>query len=261
MSTIDSSSIVLTDNIGKNVYIGPNCKISKNVKIMDNVFIECNTTIDEGTVIYPFVVIGTPPQDKSFKNEESFVIIGKNNIIREFTTIHRPTGLNAKTVIGDNNYFMAYSHIAHNCYVGNNTVISSYAAIAGYSFIDDYVILGGMAGVHQKVRIGKYTIVGGMSKVVKDIPPFMMVDGNPGKVVGINKEGMKRNGFSFKQIDIAKKIYQIIYKKGFTIRRIKQELEAIKEQFINDNRSDELFVLNIVLDFINLKSDRGLLLR
>jgi len=92
MNTIDSTSIILTDQIGRNVYIGPNCKISKNVKIMDNVFIECNTIIDEGTVIYPFVVIGTPPQDKSFKNEESYVVIGKNNIIREFTTIHRATG-------------------------------------------------------------------------------------------------------------------------------------------------------------------------
>lgn len=261
MSTIDNTAVVLTDDIGNNVYIGPNCRISKNVKIMDNVFIECNTIVDEGTVIYPFVVIGTPAQDKSFKNEESFVIIGKNNIIREFTTIHRPTGLNAKTFIGDNNYLMAYSHIAHNCYVGNNTVISSYAVMAGYSFIDDYVILGGMAGIHQKVRIGKYTIVGGMSKIVKDIPPFMMVDGNPAKVVGINKEGMKRNGFNFKQIDLAKKIYQIIYKKGFTISRIKQELHYLKDQFIAQNKNDELFILNIILDFINFKSERGLLLR
>jgi UDP-N-acetylglucosamine acyltransferase len=261
MNTIDSTSIILTDQIGRNVYIGPNCKISRNVKIMDNVFIECNTIIDEGTVIYPFVVIGTPPQDKSFKNEESYVIIGKNNIIREFTTIHRATGLNNKTIIGDNNYIMSCSHIAHNCYVGNNTVISSYAAIAGYSFIDDYVILGGMAGVHQKVRIGKYTIIGGMAKVVKDIPPFMMADGNPAKVISINKEGMKRNGFNFKQIDIAKKIYKIIYKKGFTLNTIKQQLQELKEDLIKNNQVDELKVLEIVLDFINLSSERGLLLR
>ncbi len=258
---IDSSSVVLSDYIGKNVYIGPNCKISKNVKIMDNVFIECNTIIDEGTIIYPFVVIGTPPQDKSFKNEQSFVFIGKNNIIREFTTIHRATGLNNKTIIKDNNYIMAYSHIAHNCYVGSNTVISSYAAMAGYSFIDDYVILGGMAGIHQKVKIGKYTIVGGMAKVVKDVPPFMMVDGNPAKVVGINKEGMKRNGFNFNQINIAKKIYQLIYTKGFTISRIKEELQILKNELIENNKIDELLILNIVLDFINLGSERGLLLR
>ena len=255
--SIDSSSEILTDFIGKNVYIGPNCKISKNVKIMDNVYIECNTIIGENTVIYPFVVIGTPPQDKSFKNEQSFVVIGKNNIIREFTTIHRSTGENTKTYIGDNNYIMAYSHIAHNCYVGNNTVISSYAALAGYSSIDDYVILGGMAGIHQKVRIGKYTIVGGMTKVVKDICPFMMVDGNPAKVVGINREGMKRNNFTPKQIDIAKKAYQIIYKKGFSINTIKKELNSLKQTLTNE----ELQVLNIILEFIDSPTERGLLLR
>ncbi|MFN3995451.1 MAG: acyl-ACP--UDP-N-acetylglucosamine O-acyltransferase [bacterium] len=248
-SEVDQS-VIIEDG----VFIGPLCKIKKNVKIMRNAYIT-HCFIDENTVIYPYVVIGTPPQDKSFKNEISLVKIGKNNIIREHTCIHRAVGENNSTTIGDNNFIMSQVHIGHNCFIGNNTVISSLAGIAGYSFIDDFVIIGGMAGLHQKVRIGKYTIVGGLTKIYQDIPPFMMVDGNPPKVIGINREGMKRNKFSSKQIDIARKIYKIIYGQGLSIKSIIEKIEELANSCKDES---EIFIVNIFQQFFKSSSQRGI---
>lgn len=248
------SDIHSTVIIEEGVYIGPFCKVGKNVKIMRNSYIT-HTIIDENTVIYPNCIIGTEPQDKSFKNEISFVKIGKNNVIRELTCIHRATGENNQTIIMNNNFIMSQVHIGHNCIIGNNTIISSLVGIAGYSFIDDFVILGGMAGVHQKVRIGKYTIIGGLTKVSQDIPPFMTVDGNPPKVIGINREGMKRNNFSSKQIDIARQIYKIIYRQKLSLRSIKSKIEELKNQ---NNDPEILSIIDIFIDFFNSTSLRGI---
>jgi len=246
-------SVIIEDG----VYIGPYCVINKNVRIMRNSYL-AYCYIGENTIIYPSVVIGTEPQDKSFKNELSFVKIGKNNIIRELTCIHRATGENKETFIGDNNFIMAQVHIGHNCYIGNNTVISSLVGIAGYSFIDDFVIIGGMAGIHQKVKIGKYTIIGGLTKITQDIPPFMMVDGNPPKVISINREGMKRNGFSTNQIDLARKIFKIIYKQKLSKTSIIDSLKELEKEFLDDQ--DKLFILKIFLEFFSQKSERGITL-
>lgn len=235
-------------------FIGPLCIIKKNVKIMRNAYIT-HCIIDENTIIYPYVIIGTPPQDKSFKNEVSLVKIGKNNIIREHTCIHRAVGENKSTIIGNNNFIMSQVHIGHNCIIGNNTVISSLAGIAGYSFIDDFVIIGGMAGLHQKVRIGKYTIVGGLTKIYQDIPPFMTVDGNPPKVIGINREGMKRNKFSSKQIDMARKIYKIIYRQGLSIKSIVEKIEELAS-YCQDE--EEILIINTFLEFFKTSSSRGI---
>ncbi|MEN3015548.1 MAG: acyl-ACP--UDP-N-acetylglucosamine O-acyltransferase [bacterium] len=255
MTYIHPTSVVdQTAIIEEGVYIGPYCKIAQNVKIMRNSYLT-HTIVDQETIIYPYVIIGTEPQDKNFKNEVSFVRIGKKNIIREFTCIHRATGENKQTFIGDNNYIMSQVHIGHNCRIGNNTVISSLAGIAGYCVIDDFVIIGGMSGIHQKVRIGKYTIIGGLSKVYQDIPPFMMVDGNPPKVVGINREGMKRNNFSSKQIDIARKIYKIIYTRNLSIKSIMSEINQLKQTFED---KDLILIIDIFLDFFKGKSERGI---
>lgn len=254
MNIHPSSIIDKTAIIEEGVYIGPHCNIGKNVKIMRNSYIT-HTTIDENTIIYPSVVIGTEPQDKRFKNELSFVKIGKNNIIRELTCIHRATGENQSTIIGDNNYIMAQAHIGHNCIIGNNTIISTLAGIAGVCYIDDFVIIGGMAGIHQKVRIGKYSIIGGLTKIYQDIPPFMMVDGNPPKIIGINREGMKRNKFSTKQIDLAKKIYKIIYTQNLSLKSILKKIEKLKEEF---QEQQFLSIINIFLEFFNSHSERGI---
>ncbi len=255
---IDSSSIVDEQAIIEDgVYIGPYCHIKKNVRIMRNSYLT-HCIVEENTIIYPSVVIGTEPQDKSFKNELSFVKIGKNNIIRELTCIHRAVGENQYTTIGDNNFIMSQVHIGHNCTIGNNTVISSLAGLAGYTFIDDFVILGGMTGIHQKVRIGKYTIIGGLTKIYQDIPPFMMVDGNPPKVIGINHIGMKRNNFSPKQIDLAKKIYKIIYKQKLSIKSIIEKLEELKNT-LTDSALQE--ITKIFLQFLKSETLRGINIR
>lgn len=248
------SEIHPTVIIEEGVYIGPLCKVAKNVKIMRNSYIT-HAIIDENTVIYPYCIIGTEPQDKSFKNELSFVKIGKNNVIRELTCIHRATGENNQTIIMDNNFIMSQVHIGHNCVIGNNTIISSLVGIAGYSFIDDFVILGGMSGIHQKVRIGKYTIIGGLTKIYQDIPPFMMVDGIPPKVIGINREGMRRNKFSSKQIDVARKIYKIIYQQKLSLKSVKRKLEDLKNE--NDDH-EVLVIIQIFMDFFNNLSLRGI---
>ncbi|MCS7164862.1 MAG: acyl-ACP--UDP-N-acetylglucosamine O-acyltransferase [Candidatus Calescibacterium sp.] len=236
------------------VFIGPYCVISKNVKIMRNAYIT-HCIMGENNIIYPNVVIGTEPQDKNFKNEHTLVKIGNNNIIRELTCIQRATGENNITYIGDNNFIMSQVHIGHNCYIGNNTIISTLVGVAGYTFVDDFVILGGMSGIHQKVRIGKYTIIGGLTKVSQDIPPFMMVDGNPPRVVGINREGMKRNGFSSKQIDLARKIYKIIYTKKMSIRNVVKTIEDLRNSYVDE---DDLFIIDTFLDFLKGYSIRGI---
>ncbi|MCS7243522.1 MAG: acyl-ACP--UDP-N-acetylglucosamine O-acyltransferase [Candidatus Calescibacterium sp.] len=248
-SKVDSS-VIIEDG----VFIGPHCVIKKNVKIMRNSYITYSI-IGENNVIYPNTIIGTEPQDKNFRNEQSFVRIGNNNIIRELTCIHRATGENKETFIGDNNFIMSQVHIGHNCYIGNNTVISSLSGIAGYTFIDDFVIIGGMSGIHQKVRIGKYTIVGGLTKIYQDIPPFMMVDGNPPKVIGINREGMRRNNFSSKQIDIARKIYKIIYTQKMGLKSIIRKIEELKKEYDDE---ELLFIIDSFLAFFKSDTIRGI---
>ena len=209
--------------IGEGVEIGPysvineHVKIGKGTRISSHVLVDGWTTIGERNQICSFSSIGTPPQDIGYKNEETYLIIGNDNVIRECATIHRATTKeDRKTVIGDKNFLMAYSHVAHDCKLGGNIIMSNSVALGGHITVGDYAIIGGIVGVHQFVKIGAYSIIGGQSAVSLDIPPYVIAAGNRAELHGLNLVGLKRRGFSDDVINTLKKAYKIIFRSGLT---------------------------------------------
>jgi UDP-N-acetylglucosamine acyltransferase len=203
--------------IGPYAVIGEHVTIGRGSKIASHVLIEGWTTIGERNQIYSFSSIGTPPQDIGYKNEETYLIIGDDNVIRESATVHRATTKeDRKTVIGSRNFLMAYSHVAHDCKLGNNIIMANSAALGGHIVIGDHAILGGIVAVHQFARIGPYAIIGGQSAVTLDIPPYVSAAGNRAQLYGLNLIGLKRKGFSDQTIATLKKAYKIIFRSGLT---------------------------------------------
>jgi UDP-N-acetylglucosamine acyltransferase len=225
--------------IGKNVTVEAFAVVKSNVCLKDNVtikshaYIDGYTTIGEGTVIYPGASIGTKTQDLKFKNEKTYVNIGKNCEIREFVTINSSCGEETSVDIGDNCLIMAYCHIAHNCVVGNQVVMVNNASLAGHVIIEDCAIIGGLTGIHQFVRVGAYAMVGGMSRVTHDILPYTIGAGTPFKLGGINRIGLKRRGFPLSVRMELNKAFKIIYRSQLNlneaVKRIQTELEPIPE--------------------------------
>ena len=247
---IDSSA-----EIDASVVIGPytivkaNTTIGSDTVINSHVEIGPNTKIGRNCEIHANAVVGGDPQDKKFqKQNKSFLEIGDFNVIRECATLNRGTDEGSYTRVGSNCLFMAYSHVAHNCEVGSNVIMANSVALAGHVVVDDHAIIGGLSGVHQFCRIGRLAIVGGCSKVVQDIPPFMMSDGNPTVVCGINSIGLKRNKISYDQIKKIKTIYQILFRKK---RNLSHAINEIQELNLNSEMIDEL------IKFIQ-SSDRGI---
>lgn len=209
--------------IGSDVEIGPysvvgeHAKIGTGTRIESHVLVEGWTTIGERNHIFSFSSIGTPPQDIGYKNEETELVIGNDNVIRECATIHRATTKqDRKTIIGNSNFLMAYSHVAHDCKLGNHIIMANSAALAGHIEVGDYAILGGIVAVHQFARIGAYALIGGQSAVSQDVPPFVSCAGNRAKLYGLNLIGLKRRGFSDEAIGVLKKVYKIIFRSGLT---------------------------------------------
>ncbi|MDH4164037.1 MAG: acyl-ACP--UDP-N-acetylglucosamine O-acyltransferase [Nitrospirota bacterium] len=203
--------------IGAYTVVGEHVKIGKGCRIASHVLIEGWTTIGERNQILSFSSIGTPPQDIGYKNEPTELIIGNDNVIRECTTIHRATTkADKKTEIGNNNFFMAYSHVAHDCKLGNHIIMANSAMLAGHIEVGDYAILGGIVAVHQFARIGAYALIGGQSAVSQDVPPYVSAAGNRAKLYGLNLIGLKRRGFSDEAIAVLKKVYKIIFRSGLT---------------------------------------------
>jgi len=220
--------------IGPYSVIGPNVKIGKDTVVGPHVVIEGHTEIGERCRIFQFTSIGAVPQDLKFDGKETKVIIGNNNTIREFVTIHSATSADiGMTFLGDNNLIMAYCHVAHNCKLGNNIVMANAANLAGHIHVEDYAIIGGLSGVHQFARIGCHSIIGGASAVVQDIPPYITVSGNRAKPYGLNLIGLKRRGFSEETIKALKKAYKIVFRSSLllsvAIERIKEEVEDSPE--------------------------------
>jgi len=238
--------------IGENVSIGPYCIIGDGViiredcRLISNVIIEGQTEIGAECTIYPFSSIGFPPQDLKYRGEKTGVRIGRRNIIREYTTIHRATsGGEGLTEVGDSNYLMAYVHIAHDCRIGNSVVMANAATLAGHVIIEDFVIMGGLIAVHQFTRIGAYAMVGGFSGVGQDIAPYTMASGARAKLYGLNVIGLKRHGFSDETINTLKKAYKMLFRENRTLREalklIKTELPETREikhlvHFIEENK-------------------------
>ncbi len=230
-------SVIIGNNVevGNNVTIGPYSVIGPDVSISDNcqigshVVIKGPTRIGQDNRIYHFCSIGEDPQDKKYRpGDDSRLEIGERNLIREYCTINRGTANGGgKTVIGNDNWIMAYVHIAHDCHIGDHTIFANNTTLAGHVTIDHHVILGGFTGVHQFCKIGCHAFTAISTVITKDIPPFLMVSGNTAIPGGLNREGMKRHGYTHEQIDDMKKAYKIVYRQGLTVQQALKELEAM----------------------------------
>jgi UDP-N-acetylglucosamine acyltransferase len=204
-------------SIGPYTVIGEHVTIGKDTEIASHVLIDGWTTIGERNQIHSFSSIGTPPQDIGYRNEETFLLIGNDNVIREFATVHRATTkADRKTEIGNKNYLMAYIHVAHDCKLGNNIIMANSAAFGGHVIVEDFAVLGALIGIHQFVRVGAYSMIGGQSAVVLDVPPYVNATGNRAQLYGLNTIGLKRKGFSDEVIGNLKKAYKIIFRSGLT---------------------------------------------
>jgi len=234
--------------VGPYSIVGEKVTVGRDTIIGSHVAIDGNTVIGEKNRIYPFVSIGSPPQDIGYKGEDTRVIIGDGNTIREFVTINRATTKQDRvTIIGNGNYLMAYAHIAHDCILGNSVIMSNAATLGGHIEIGDHAIIGGLVAVHQFVRIGTYAFIGGKSATVKDIPPFMMASGDRAKLYGLNTRGLRREGFSQEKIDNLRKAYKIIWRDRHllheAVERVRREIPPFEE-------------LQVLLDFL-VSSKRG----
>jgi UDP-N-acetylglucosamine acyltransferase len=241
--------------LGEGVKIGPfsviggHVTIGRDTVVGSHVVIEGNARIGDRNQIYPYVSIGSPPQDIGYKGEETRVVIGDDNIIREYATINRATTKQDRvTIVGNGNYMMAYSHVAHDCILGDNVIMANAATLGGHTVVGDHTTLGGLMASHQFVRIGAYAFIGGNTGLPKDIPPYMIAAGSRAKLYGPNLIGLRRHGFSKEVIEGLKKAYRIIWResKSFDegIARARKEVEASRE-------------LDMLLDFFN-GSKRGI---
>ncbi|HLG22181.1 MAG TPA: acyl-ACP--UDP-N-acetylglucosamine O-acyltransferase [Candidatus Manganitrophaceae bacterium] len=235
-----------TVEVGPFSVIGEHVRIGSGTKIGAHVVIDGRTEIGEECVFFPFSSIGTAPQDLKYKGEPSRLKIGRKNTFREFVTLNRGTEQgHGETAIGDQNYFMAYVHVAHDCVIGDHVIMANAATLAGHITIGDHAILGGLTGVHQFVKIGAYVMIGGCSAVAQDVPPYVSVAGNRAKMYGLNLIGLKRHGFSTERIEGLKGAYKLLFRSGLTQREaIKQAREkwgniADVESFISFVESSE----------------------
>jgi UDP-N-acetylglucosamine acyltransferase len=236
--------------IGAYSIVGPNVKIARGCTIGSHVVIKGPTEIGRNSKISPFCSIGDDPQDKKFDaNGESSLIIGENNTIREYCSINRGTEKGGGiTRLGNDNWIMAYCHIAHDCQIGNNVIFANNATLAGHVEIHDYAILGGFTGVHQFCRMGENSFSAISAVVVKDVPPFVIVDGNTARARAINREGLRRRGFDSDTISALKEAFKTVYKKGLILN---DALEALSP------RANEIPQVDQFMSFIN-QSQRGI---
>jgi UDP-N-acetylglucosamine acyltransferase len=241
--------------IGTNVRIGPFCVIGANVEIGDDcvfhshVVIEGHSKIGRGNEFFPFAAIGGKTQDLKYSGEPTYLEIGDHNVFRENVTVHCGTFANLPTRIGSHNLMLCYAHVAHDCQLGNHIILSNSVGLAGHVIIEDHVIVSGLSGVHQFCRIGQHAIVGGFTKITQDVPPFMIVDGNPGTIRGVNTIGLQRRGFSEDEIRSIKNAYKKLFLKkdsnlGTALSSFKATLTA------------EMVNVKVLVDFIE-KSERG----
>lgn len=218
--------------IAQDVEIGPYCIIGNKVTIKSGTRMAAHVTVDgptdigENCAIHPFAALGGPPQDLTYHGEDTRCIIGSGNTIREYVTINRGTQSSGSTVIGNNNFIMAYSHIAHDCRVGNNTIMANCATLAGHVHMDDFAIMGGLAAAHQFCRIGKFAFISGLTGVPKDVPPFMMAAGNRARLYGLNVVGLERKGFTKEEITMLKRAYRILFRSALPLEKSLKMIET-----------------------------------
>lgn len=231
-TSIHPTAIIHPDaELGTGVEVGPYSIIEDNVVVGDGtkigarVTIEGHTALGKDNEIFTGAVIGSMTQDKKFKGGVTYLKIGDRNKIREYVTINPGTESGRETVIGNDNLIMAYAHVAHDCVVGNGTIIANAGTLAGHVVIEDRAIVGGLCGVHQFVRIGYLSIVGGGSKLVQDLPPFMMADGHPAKTYGLNAVGLERAGLSAEEKTALKRAFKIVFRSKLSVKSAIRSLQ------------------------------------
>lgn len=231
------STAIVEDGVelGAGVEIGPYAVIGRGVVLHDRVNVGAHavivgdTQVGEGTRIFPHAVLGEVPQDTKFAGEQTRVEIGRDNVFREFTTIHRGTAAGGGvTRVGDGNLFMAYTHIAHDCQVGNGCIFANAVNLAGHVRVDDHAVLSGLVGVHQYSRIGRFAMLGGGAMAAQDVPPFCIAQGDRARLFGLNIVGLRRNGFGLDVLTALKGAYRELFHQGLPLRIA---LEQVREVY------------------------------
>lgn len=241
--------------IGAGSIIGPYCIVGPNVVLGTDSWLQHHVTLagplttGARNKFYAYCSIGQQTQDLKYQGEPTYLEIGDDNTFREFVTANRSTTADGKTRIGHRGNFLAYSHVGHDCVVGDVVVFSNNGTLAGHVQVGDHAIMGGLTAVHQFCRLGRYAITGGCSKIVQDVPPFMIADGNPAKVRGINVVGLERNGFPAETIKAIKEAFRLIYRSKYNTR---QALEAIQQELPASAEITQ------ILEFIQ-NSERGII--
>ncbi|EXU80514.1 UDP-N-acetylglucosamine acyltransferase [Comamonas aquatica DA1877] len=214
--------------VGAYSVIGAHVKVGAGTRIGPHCVIEGHTTIGADNQIFQFASLGAQPQDKKYAGEPTELVIGDRNTIREFCTFNTGTSQDAGvTRVGNDNWIMAYVHIAHDCAVGSHTILANNATLAGHVHVGDWVILGGLTGVHQFVKIGAHAMAGFASRVAQDVPPFMMIEGNPLAVRGFNIEGLRRRGFTPERLKAVKQMHRLLYRQGLTLEDAVQAIASL----------------------------------
>ncbi|MGK7897359.1 MAG: acyl-ACP--UDP-N-acetylglucosamine O-acyltransferase [Xenococcus sp. (in: cyanobacteria)] len=217
-----------TVRVAPYVIIGSQVKVGANTIIGSHAVIDGCTEIGSHNKIFPGAAIGLEPQDLKYKGANSLVKIGDNNQIREYVTINKATEEGEATIIGNGNLLMAYSHVAHNCLIENEVIIANNVAMAGHVCIESRAVVSGVLGIHQFVHIGRMAMVGGMSRINRDVPPYMLIEGNPAKVRSLNFVGLKRKGFSTEDLRQLKKAFRILYNEGLSLENAIAQLELLE---------------------------------
>lgn len=243
--------------IGAGTMIGPYCVIGADVVLGPNCWLQHHVTLagpmraGAGNKFYSFCSIGQQTQDLKYQGEPTYLEIGDDNTFREFVTVNRSTTGEGKTRVGNAGNFLAYSHIGHDCTVGNGVVFSNNGTLAGHVEVGDNAVMGGLTAVHQFCRIGRFAITGGCSKIVQDVPPFMIADGNPAEIRGINLVGLERNGFPPESVKLIKEAFRLIYRSKYNTR---QAIEAIGKELPPSEDVSQ------IVEFIE-KTQRGIIRR
>lgn len=227
---IDKSAELGADvEIGPYCIVGPGVRLGARTRLVSHVFIERETTLGEDNVVHPFAVLGQPAQDTSYKGEPTKLAIGSRNTIREHVSMHRGTVRSrGETVVGDGGYFMAQSHVAHDCVVGNNVIFAQGATLGGHVQVGDHVIMGGLSAMHQNGRIGHHAFVGGLAAVVADVIPYGSVFGNHAQLAGLNVVGLKRRGFTREAIHDLRAAYRLLFAEEGTFQ---ERLDDVAELY------------------------------
>ena len=211
--------------------IGPQVRIDEGTRIGPHAVVEGHTTIGRDNRIFQFCSIGGAPQDKKYAGEPTRLDIGHGNTIREFCTLNTGTVQDAGvTRIGDDNWIMAYVHVAHDCQVGSHTIIANAVQLGGHVQLGDWAFLGGLSGVHQFVRVGAHAMTGFQTRLSQDLPPYITASGNPAEAQGINAEGLKRRGFSAERIELVKQMHRLLYRKSLRLEEATQQIDALRQE-------------------------------